>query len=221
MLMRGQALSRVGEPIEHVYFPTGGLISMMAVIGEGQRIEVAMIGREGGVGLLAGVGDPIAKSLFLVQVPGEALSVAAEEFRALVRGSDGLRRAVIRNTEQAYAQVVQGAACNALCSAEIRLARWLLMCHDRIDGDRIPLKQEELAETLGLQRTTVTGAARALQARGLIDYRRGVIRLLGRQGLMALVGSCYVEPSTPSFRAGSQEETRSPPAVPRLGTEAG
>ncbi len=187
----GDILGRPGDAIERVYFPTAGVVSALAVLADGRSVETAMIGRDGGVGLVPGAGSGRSRALLKVQIAGEALAISLKSFQTLAGHSAAMRAAILEHADNMHQQTVQAAACNALCSAETRIARWLLMCRERIDEDVIPLRQDELALTLGLQRTTVTAAARALQGRGLIEYSRGRIQILNPAGLVDATDGCY------------------------------
>ena len=190
-LAAGEALYHPGDLVDRVYFPCSGVVSMMLVMGNGATVETATLGRDGGIALLAGIADRRALSRVLVQVPGDAFLIEASRFRAAVRESEGLRDMIMRATQAVLAQLIQSVACNALHPVEARLCRWLLMCRDRTGSSTIPLTQEFMAAMLGVQRTTVTAVARALQDAGLIRYRRGVIELLDFPGLQKASCECY------------------------------
>src|SRR5699024_766803 len=125
------------------------------------------------------------------QVPGVALRARSSVVAALVDRERELRRLINRYSQAFLSQVAQGAACNRLHGIEQRCARWLLLTHDRVGRDEFPLKQEFLAEMLGVRRAGVSVAASALQHAGLIRYRRGIIQLLDREGLEAASCECY------------------------------
>jgi CRP-like cAMP-binding protein len=153
---QGVLLQEAGDPIEQIYFPHHGMISILAVMQEGTAVETATIGREGAVGAMAGLGTRHALGRAVVQVEGVSSQISALQFRAAVDHSDGIRTLIVRYNDAQMALIHQSAGCNALHPAEKRLCRWLLQTRDRSDSDRLPLTQEFLSEMLGVQRTTVT-----------------------------------------------------------------
>ena len=187
---RGQSLQEPDGPIPHVYFPRTGIASIVTRMSEGGTIEVATIGNEGIVGLSAYLGNGRASMEAFVQVPGDAVRMTSAAFRQEVR--TGTLGNIIRRYSQAFVtQIGQTAACNRVHSVAERCARWLLMLADRVPGDEFSLTQEFLAEMLGVRRATVTVAAGQLKKPGLIDYRRGRIRILDRKGLERAACECY------------------------------
>jgi CRP-like cAMP-binding protein len=187
----GRVVAEPGEPIDHVYFPTSGVISVITQLKDGHRVESLTVGREGAVGLLGAVGDPIWVSRGLVQIAGAALRVAATPMRDAARQDPAIMDVVIRYAQVSEAQLHQASACNALHAIEARLCRWLLTCEDRVGDEVLPLTQEFLAMMLGVQRTRVTTAAQTLQRRGLIKYRRGLITVLDRPAMELAACECY------------------------------
>lgn len=179
-----------GDPIDTVYFPVDGVVSMLCVTAEG-AVETATIGREGGVGLTGGFGPRVAAHRAIAQTPGAAWCASVQDFRQVLARAPSLRDQAARHTEAMLAQVMQSVACNTLHPVEARLARWILMCHDRTRGDFVPLTQAFLAQMLGVQRTTVSAAAQELQSAGLIAYSRGRITVHDRPGLERASCECY------------------------------
>ncbi|HET6972048.1 MAG TPA: Crp/Fnr family transcriptional regulator [Phenylobacterium sp.] len=190
-LERGRLLYDPGDPVDHVYFPHDGVISLMTLMESGAAIESATIGPEGALGLMAAVAPRQSLSRAIVQTPLRAARISAERLHEAWGRSPRLRDLVDRHNEALFGHAVQSVACNALHSVEARFCRWLLTCHDRISSDTVALTQEFLADMLGVQRTTVTAVARSLQAKGAIRYRRGVVDILDRQILHALTCECY------------------------------
>ena len=190
-LEKGRLLYDPGDKIDIVYFPLDCVISLMTLMESGAAIESATVGREGGVGLLAAISPRHSLSRAIVQVPGRAARVGVGPLADVVARSPGLRSIIERHNDALFGHAIQSVACNALHSVEARFCRWLLSCRDRIDNDTINLTQEFLADMLGVQRTTVTAVAGALQAKGLISYRRGVVEILDRPGLEAMTCECY------------------------------
>lgn len=190
-LERGRLLYDPGDPIDVVYFPHDGVISLMTLMENGAAIESTTIGPEGALGLMAAVAPRQSLSRAIVQTPLRAARIAAERLHEAWEKSPTLRRLVDRHTEALYGHAIQSVACNALHSVEARFCRWLLTCHDRISSDTVALTQEFLADMLGVQRTTVTAVARSLQEKGAIRYRRGVVDIVDRGALQALTCECY------------------------------
>jgi len=187
----GRVIAEPGEPVVNVYFPSSGVVSIITLLENGDRVESLTVGREGAVGLLAAFGDPRFTSRGVVQISGAALRIDARVLRETANSSATIRDTVIRYAQVTEAQLHQSAACNAMHSIEARLCRWLLTCEDRVGDEILPLTQEFLAMMLGVQRTSVTTAAQALQRRGLIEYRRGRITILDRHGLEHSSCECY------------------------------
>jgi CRP-like cAMP-binding protein len=188
---RGRLLYDPGDPIEQVYFPHDGVISLMTLMESGAAIESATIGPEGALGLMAAVAPRQSLSRAIVQTPLKAARISADRLHEAWVKSPRIRQLVDRHTEALFGHAIQSVACNALHSVEARFCRWLLTCHDRISGDTIALTQEFLADMLGVQRTTVTAVARSLQQKGVIRYRRGVVDIIDRSALEALACECH------------------------------
>ncbi|HEX3496643.1 MAG TPA: Crp/Fnr family transcriptional regulator [Methylocella sp.] len=188
---QGVMLQEAGDPIELVYFPQSGMISLLAVMRAGNGIETATIGREGAVGALSGLGARIAVGRAVQQIAGVSSRIAVSRFSDAVNESPGIRDLIIRYSDIQMSLVHQSAGCNALHPVAARLCRWLLQTRDRSDSDRLALTQEFLSEMLGVHRTTVTVLARELHALGLIDYRRGRIEIINRSGLEKKACECY------------------------------
>lgn len=184
-------LYRQGTSIAHVYFPLSGLISLVAILTDGTEAEVGIIGREGMLGssLLSGIRDPFVDSL--VQMPGQGLRMSAADFLREVRSDDSLREVLLRYHEALGAQIMQTAVCAGRHALEPRLARWLLMAHDRAEGDHLHLTQEFLAMMLGVHRPSISVTAQALQRAGLIRYAGGIITIVNRAGLERTACECY------------------------------
>jgi CRP-like cAMP-binding protein len=188
---QGALLQEADKPIEQVYFPSNGMISLLAVMRDGKGVETATIGREGAVNVMSGFGSRRSPSRAVMQVAGDASQITSAKFKAAVENSATIRDLVVRYNDVQMALVQQTAGCNALHDVEKRLCRWLLQTRDRCDSDSIPLTQEFLSEMLGVQRTSVTAIASALQTAGLIKYRRGRIDIIDREGLESRSCECY------------------------------
>lgn len=190
-LERGRLLYDPGDPVDHVYFPHDGVISLMTLMENGAAIESATIGPEGALGLMAAVAPRQSLSRAIVQTPLRAARIGAERLHEAWERSARLRDLIDRHNEALYGHAIQSVACNALHSVEARFCRWLLTCHDRISSDTVALTQEFLADMLGVQRTTVTAVARSLQEKGAIRYRRGVVDIVDRAALQQMSCECY------------------------------
>ena len=190
-LERGRLLYEPGDRIDVVYFPHDGVISLMTLMENGAAIESAAIGREGAVGLTAAVAPRQSLSRAVVQTHCRCSRIGANQLHEAWLKSPRIRETIDRHSEALLGHATQAAACNALHSVEARFCRWLLTCHDRISTNTVALTQEVVADMLGVQRTTVTAVARALQGKGLIRYRRGVVDIVDRDGLQTLACECY------------------------------
>jgi len=190
-LIFGEVLYEPGERIRHVYFPNDSLISLLTLVEGHLALEVGMVGREGMIGVPLSLGMNVSPVRALVQGAGTAMRMKAARFCKEIRKSLQLRHEVNRYTAALMAQVTQTAACNRFHVVEARLARWLLMTRDRVRSDEFRLTHAFLGHMLGVRRVGVTKAARALQARKLISYSRGKIKVLDRKGLEAASCSCY------------------------------
>jgi len=191
ILEKGALLYDPGDMVDAIYFPDDCVISLMTLMESGAAIESAAIGREGALGLMAAVSPRQSLTRAIVQVPGRARRITAPHLHRAWEQSAQIRDLIDRHNEALFAHAIHSVACNALHSVEARFCRWLLSCDDRIDSSTVALTQEFLADMLGVQRTTVTVVARALQAAGLIRYRRGMVDILDRAGLEAISCECY------------------------------
>lgn len=190
-LPRGATIAEPGEELECVWFPTSSVLSVVTTMASGHDVEACTIGREGAYGILNALGSSISTERVVAQIPGRAFKMPAARLRAASALSLNLTDLIIRHAQANAAQTQQTAACNALHSVDARLCRWLLMTHDRVGSDQLPLTQEFLGLMLGVQRTTVSRVASGLQAAGLVRYSRGQIQVIDRRGLEAQACECY------------------------------
>jgi CRP-like cAMP-binding protein len=192
-LALGAVLCQPGEPFEHVYFPISGFISQVVKINGHQPLELSLIGNEGMLGATLALGVQAASASAVVQGAGTALRMTAAQLRRELRDTPSLVLMLNRYLYVSIAQLSQSAGCTAFHEVEPRLARWLLMTHDRAHADHFHLTHEFLADMLGVRRSGITIAAGVLQRRKLIRYSRGEIRVLDRKGLEAASCECYGE----------------------------
>jgi CRP-like cAMP-binding protein len=186
-----EELHQQDGPLPHVYFPRSGVLSSVIALGDGRIVEAATVGNEGMVGIPALLGLNFTAATATSQVPGDSLRIAMPSFVKAIRQSGPLdvilRRYIAFSLRSAY----QAVACNALHSAEERMSRWLLTTQDRVGQAEFLLTQEFLAQMLGVRRQTIQVVAGTLQTAGLITYRRGLIRVIDREGLEAASCECY------------------------------
>jgi CRP-like cAMP-binding protein len=190
-LPHGQVLYKPDEPIKYVYFPENAMVSVVATTPDGGSAEVGVIGREGmtGIDVLMGVDSTPNESM--VQLPDGGRRISTEAIKKEFKLGGALQSLLLRYINSLLTQVSQTALCNRLHSTEQRLARWLLMCHDRAESDQLPLTQDFLSLMLGVNRPSVTVTAVSLQGAEFIKYRRGKITILDREGLEDFCCDCY------------------------------
>src|ERR1700749_358668 len=188
------------KPITHIYFPQDGIVSVVATIPRDHRIEVGIIGRDGLTGHSVVMGtDRSANSTFM-QVAGYGLRIKADLFRAVILKSDSLRDGLLAFVNAFAAQASQTALANGRATLDVRLARWLLMAHDRMQGDRIPLTHELLYIMLGVRRPGVSLALNKMEESGLIETERSVIIVKSRGGLKKIAKGFYGVPEAEQER---------------------
>ena len=191
-LVLGDEFYAAGSRISHVYFPTVGVVSLMRPVEKGTWVETAVVGREGMVGIRAFLGGGESGNQRAIgQVAGATLRMSADTFRGHVEEGGKLREVMFAYTQALMAQTAQSVVCNAVHDIHERCAHWMLQVHDRVDGDEFDLTHEVLADMLAVRRSSVTIAAGALQNAGLIQYRRGHVRITDRAGLEDASCECY------------------------------
>jgi CRP-like cAMP-binding protein len=188
---RGQVLMDADSSLDHVFFPDSGVVSAVAVYADGSIIEMATIGREGCTAVQAVFGAEISSVRLLVQIPGGAAKMSRAAFTQAMGTMPSFRSLMYAYVQAFLEQVLVSVACNGAHSLKQRLARWLLTMRDRGDDDALQITQNLLAEMLGVQRPTVTNAARELERAGLIARGRRQVTILDRQGLVAESCECY------------------------------
>jgi CRP-like cAMP-binding protein len=180
-----------GHPIRHVYFPCTAVLSVLAVMADGQAVEVGTVGNEGFYGLDVLIGSNLAIETTLCQIQGKALRMSAADFKRAIDGNTPLRQVAQRYLQAYLSMVSQSVACNRLHTTEARFARWVLMTHDRVLRDDFYLTQEFLASMLGVHRPTVSLVAGSFQQAGMIRYSRGKMTILNRNALEEICCECY------------------------------
>lgn len=190
-LPRGDVVARPGEPIEFAYFPTSGMVSVVALMSKGLGAEVATVGNEGMIGLPIFLGAESSPFHLMAQLSGKSLRIPAQRLEKDLLPNSRLA-ALLRTYSQAFfVQTAQNAACNGIHPISMRAARWLLATHDRAESDSFFLTQEFLAFMLGVARQSVGIAVGELADHGLISYARGHMRVLDRLGLERTSCECY------------------------------
>jgi CRP-like cAMP-binding protein len=190
-LLEGALLCESGMPLQHVYFPSDCLVSLLTLVDGNTVFAVALVGREGMTSVATALGAQRSPFRALVQATGSALRMESALFVAEFRASAPLRAVVLAYVLALTEQIAQTAACNRFHGIEARLARWLLMTRDRLSCDHFHMTHDMLSHLLGVRREGVTHAAHGLKLRGLIDYSRGAIDISDGAGLQAVACSCY------------------------------
>jgi CRP-like cAMP-binding protein len=184
-------LHEAGDTLKSAYFCNRGMISILSVFPDGKSVEVGLVGREGFVGMPLIAGFRSASNRAITQIEGAAFRVNAETLGVLLRQCPRLERTLQQVVQIMAMETTQISACNRLHEIEERLARWLLMCADRVGATSLPLTQEFLAQMLGTRRSSVTVAAGILQKAGLIRYTRGNVQIISRSKLEQSSCECF------------------------------
>jgi CRP-like cAMP-binding protein len=187
----GQVLYESGGQLEHVYFPTTSIVSLLYVMEDGASAEIAIVGREGIVGVSLFMGGETTPSRAIVQSAGRAYRLHSRMLKDEFNRGGPLQRLLLRYTQALITQMAQTAVCNRHHSIDQQLCRWLLLSIDRLSSNELRMTQELIANMLGVRRSGVTTAALKLQSAGLIRYSHGHITVLDRPGLEAHVCECY------------------------------
>ena len=187
----GQVVYESGRLLDHVYFPTSSIVSLLYVLENGSSAEIAVVGNEGLVGISLFMGGETTPSRAVVQSAGQALRLAARYLRSEFGRAGSMQHLLLRYTQSLITQMAQTAVCNRHHSVDQQLCRWLLLSLDRLPSDELVMTQELIANMLGVRREGVTAAAGKLQKAGVIDYARGRIKVLDRPKLEAMSCECY------------------------------
>jgi CRP-like cAMP-binding protein len=190
-LVFGELIYRPGAAVRHVYFPTSGIVSLLADVDDGGSLEVGIVGREGMAGMSVFMGVKTSSNRVLIQGAGSALRMKAATLRKLTDNDGSLSRLLRRYSHSLWVQLSQSSVCNLYHPIDARLARWLLMTRDRMEANEFPITQEFLSSMLGVRREGVNKAAGKLQQQGLIRYTRGTLTILKPADLAAVACKCY------------------------------
>ncbi|RXG94617.1 Crp/Fnr family transcriptional regulator [Bradyrhizobium zhanjiangense] len=190
-LRQQQVLYEAGRPIALVYFPTGAVISLVVELTSGASVEAAMVGLDGVVGATAALNGRKSLSRAVVQLAGSSMVCDVGDLGSIAMQSVSMLSILIRHEQALLAQAQQSAACMSSHTVEARLCRWLLRARDLAGSDTLDFTQEFLAGMLGTQRTSVTLSAQTLQKAGLIEYKRGKIRIQDANRMREAVCECY------------------------------
>jgi CRP-like cAMP-binding protein len=180
-----------GETIRHVYFPHDTIVSFTTLLQDGGSVEMAAFGRESMFGYVSALVTRQSFGRYIAQFSGTASRIPLDRLIEVIHTRPEVRQLILNYTEALLTQTLQAVACNAVHSVEARCCRWILSTRDRFDHDALPLTHETLAQTLGVQRSTVSSVTRALQMAGLISQGRGVITITDREGLEETACECY------------------------------
>lgn len=190
-LPNGEILFEPDDPISHLYFIDEGMASLVALTEEGQSIEVGVIGKEGVVGFQVIFGADTTQHRVMIQMPGTGLKVKTGGFKEELDKLSVLQNLLMRYNYAMLTQITQSVVCNRFHEIEERLARWLLICHDRAESDELPLTQEFIAIMLGTRRPGVNAAIGVLEKAELIRHARGKVIVTDRKGLEEVSCECY------------------------------
>ena len=190
-LKRHAIIHEANKPVDAVYFVESGVISRVARTQADGAVEVALVGRFGLVGLSVILGTMIALHRTVVQIPGLALRISASDLQAIMTKNPAIRDHLLRYVQLLMNQKAQVALCNAKHDIDKRLARWLLLAHDRVAGNQLPVTHDLLATMLGVRRAGVTEALAALEADGVISKTRGALKIVSREALKTHACECY------------------------------
>lgn len=190
-LRLGEAVYESGDQLDHVYFPTTAIVSLLYVMQDGASAEIAVVGNDGIVGIALFMGGETMPNRAVVQSAGHGYRLKSQLLKKEFSRAGELQHLLLRYTQALLTQMAQTAVCNRHHSVDQQLCRWLLLSLDRLPSEELSMTQELIANMLGVRREGVTEAAGQLQRAGLIHYRRGHITVLDRAGLEARVCECY------------------------------
>jgi CRP-like cAMP-binding protein len=184
-------LHHPGEDVQYAYFPNRGMISLVVATEDGRTVEVGVAGREGFAGAALAVGLRRSSVREVVQISGDGFRIGAAAVEKLMRSAPQMRMTMGRYAVILGMQISQTAACNRLHGVEQRLARWLLVTRDRVESEFLPITHDFLATMLGTDRPTVSLAASTMQKKGILEYKRGAVKIVDRKKLQERACECY------------------------------
>jgi CRP-like cAMP-binding protein len=191
-LLRGQIIHKPGDNIRYLYFPTTCMISVTVTMRDGRTVEAGAIGSREVVGINAFMGGrEVTQTEYIVQLPGDAIRIGVNPMKLEFDRNTEMRDLMLKYTQAFIAQISQNVACNRLHEIDQRFARWLLEVRDRVQSDEFPLTHEFISEMLGIRRAGVSQAAQKLTTKGIINQKRGQIRILDLPGLLKISCECY------------------------------
>ncbi|MDQ8730959.1 Crp/Fnr family transcriptional regulator [Bradyrhizobium sp. LHD-71] len=190
-LKRHAIIHEANKPVDAVYFVESGIVSRVARTQADGAVEVAVVGRSGLVGLSVILGTNIALHRTVVQIPGSALRIPAADLQAIMAKNPTIRDHLLRYVQLLMNQKAQVALCNAKHEIDKRVARWLLLAHDRVAGNQLPVTHDLLAMMLGVRRAGISEALAELEDKGVISKARGALRIVSREALKAQACECY------------------------------
>jgi CRP-like cAMP-binding protein len=212
-LPAGKTLLAPGEEITYAYFLETGLASVVVAMADGNTVETGIVGNDGMIGIPVLLGTRSMPTRTFMQIAGNGFKIKAQYLSEQYEKQGVLRKLINRYFQAHLVQTGQTAACNRLHDIAERLARWLLMCHDRMDEDTFTITHEFLGHMLGTPRSTVTLAAGILQKDGLVDYSRGKVRIQDRKGLEKKACECYRTIRNEFDRLGIPSDSSAPRAA--------
>ena len=187
----GEVLYESGEKLDHIYFPTTAIISMLYIMENGGTAEIGVVGNDGVVGISLFLGGETTTSRAIVQSAGELLRMKEADLKTEFKKSGRFQELLLRYTQAILTQISQTAVCNRLHSIDQQLCRWLLLSHDRLRSDKLVMTHDLISNMLGVRREGITLAAKKLAARKLIANKRGTVTVIDRLGLEAASCECY------------------------------
>jgi CRP-like cAMP-binding protein len=193
-LPRGMVLFELGEPIDKVYFLTSGVGSVIVTTSEGHRTEAGLFGWDGYVPTTAATDVELSSYDVNVQIAGDAYALEYNLFREWMETNRNFAKIITRCLEAFSIQVAYTAVSNAVHDVSERLARWLLMCHDRVPGHEIPITHDFLAVMLAVHRPSVTTSLHVLEGNGFIKAERGMVTIRNRAALEEFAHDAYGRP---------------------------
>jgi CRP-like cAMP-binding protein len=187
----GQVLYEADEKMDHVYFPTTSIVSMLYIMETGATAEIGVVGNDGVIGVSLFLGGETTSSRAIVQGAGEALRMSEKDVKAEFKMGGRFQELLLRYTQALLTQISQTAVCNRLHAIEQQLCRWLLLSHDRLQSDELVMTHDLISNMLGVRREGITLAAKKLAAQNLITNHRGTVTVIDRQGLEDAACECY------------------------------